>query len=121
MKLRLQNKFLNRTRAGNSPRNGRKPNIKSINWSSSQTLNIPNSPLATRKNHSDQNNSAHNSPVLPRNERLRTRSFSDDRSSETVPLFTMNPNHQDGEEAAETEGLLTEPRSEKLKLESAVL
>ena len=33
----------------------------------------------------------------------------------------MNPNHQDGEEAAETEGLLTEPRSEKLKLESAVL
>ena len=127
--LQLNNKFLN-IRAGNSsPRGGRKhPTIKSTNWSSSHTLNIPNSPLASRKHHSDQNNSANNSPVLK--QKLRTRSFSDDRSSETLPLFNMIPSPENDEE---TYQLLTSESNQnnaaekqcekpgKSKLESAVL
>ena len=124
--LQLNNKFLN-IRAGNSsPRGGRKhPTIKSTNWSSSHTLNIPNSPLASRKHHSDQNNSANNSPVLK--QKLRTRSFSDDRSSETLPLFNMIPSPENDEETYQL--LTSENQNEKAekpgekpgKLESAVL
>ena len=93
-------KFLNRPRAGNSPRSGRKHiKYQGTNWRSSQTLNIPNSPLAARRSeNSDQNNlenpnSAQNSPKSKLKTRPRPRSLSDDRINneelgETVALLT---------------------------------
>ena len=61
-------------------------------------------------------------------QKLRTRSFSDDRSSETLPLFNMIPSPENDEETYQL--LTSENQNEKAekqqgekpgKLESAVL
>lgn len=60
------------------------------NWSSSQTLNIPNSPLIGQRKETEANKSAQNSPVLLRNSkelRPRPRSLSDDRINNEDDLF----------------------------------
>ena len=92
-------KFLNRPRAGNSPRAGRKHvTLKGINWTSSNTLYNPNSPLASRRDNQNQAlndpNSAQNSPKTRQKTRPRPRTLSDDRNinneelGETVALLS---------------------------------
>ena len=94
-------KFLSRTR--NSPRTPKKNMLSTLaqrggyNWSSSHTLNIPNSPLVSRKetkaNQQQDNKSAQNSPVTQRSNnvkdllRPRPRSLSEDRMNNEDDLF----------------------------------